>query len=142
MLLFMNRFSPPSSFLYSFLALSFPPFHLVQNSDIYVPIGTDADYVDTLIEYMVPVATVAVVLCLLFAISVGILLYFRSPFVYFLRKCDIFGGKHMIRDGGAMRITKTALGGFITFLFLSSLSIFGVYAVTSYVQLPLLSRFY
>ena len=78
MLLFMNRFSPPSSFLYSFLALSFPPFHLVQNSDIYVPIGTDADYVDTLIEYMVPVATVAVVLCLLFAISVGILLYFRS----------------------------------------------------------------
>jgi len=82
---------------------------------------------------MVPVATVAVVLCLLFAISVGILLYFRSPFVYFLRKCDIFGGKHMTRDGGAMRITKTALGGFITFLFISSLSIFGVYAVTSYV---------
>ena len=48
----------------------------------------------------------------------------------------------MTRDGGAMRITKTALGGFITFLFISSLSIFGVYAVTSYVQLLLLSRFY
>ena len=109
------------------------------NNDIYIPSGTDADYVATLIEYMAPVASIAIVLCLLFAISVGILLYFRSPFVYFLRKCDVFGGNHSTRDGAARRVTKTALGGFISFLFLSSLSIFGVYAVTSYVQLSLLS---
>ena len=39
-----------------------------------------------------------------------------------------------LHTGGAQRITKTALGGFISFLFVSSLLSFTSYAITTYVK--------
>ena len=59
----------------------------------------------------------------------------RSTFFFFL----IHNNKPLfvsvfIRTGGAQRITKTALGGFISFLFVSSLLSFTSYAITTYVK--------
>ena len=59
----------------------------------------------------------------------------RSTFFFFLTDNNkpLFASV-FIRIGGAQRITKTALGGFISFLFVSSLLSFTSYAFTTYVK--------
>ena len=59
----------------------------------------------------------------------------RSTFFFFLTDNNepLFASV-FIRIGGAQRITKTALGGFISFLFVSSLLSFTSYAITTYVK--------
>ena len=59
----------------------------------------------------------------------------RSTFFFFLTHNNKSLFVYIsIRTGGAQRITKTALGGFISFLFVSSLLSFTSYAITTYVK--------
>jgi hypothetical protein len=104
------------------------------NNDIITPEGTDADYLTTLMLILVPSLGVTVVVGLLFTIVVSTFTLCGSKALHgILRKIDFFGVQYFA-EGAARRVTKTALGGFITFLFASSMVSFTVYALTTYVK--------
>jgi len=87
------------------------------NNDIVQPNGTDDDYNETLIAFLIPVGGVAGFVAALVIMAVTILYFTKSPYLKHLRQFDRFGGLHGVNENAAVRFTKTPLGGFVSLLF-------------------------
>ena len=104
------------------------------NNDIVQPNGTDDDYNETLLTFLLPVGGVAGFIAAFVIVAVTILYFTKSPYLKHLGHLDRFGGLHSVNENAAMRFTKTPLGGFVSLLFGSALLVFAVYSLTGYVK--------